>query len=114
MWISSYLNTGAPSEAKVMKLKRQTIQVIYCLIKILQQVDGKECIAITVAGSLGEEWEGDQTCSSIVVYHICSNISPGFYFLPGSEDLASKQDRPLFGTSVYKIFASTNNQKYRK
>ena len=46
------------------------------------------------------------------MYRICLNISPGFYFLPGSGDPASKRDRPLFGTGVYKITVSTNNQKY--
>ena len=40
-WISSHLNTGAPSEAKIMKLEWQTIQVICRLIKILQQVERK-------------------------------------------------------------------------
>ena len=45
-------------------------------------------------------------------YRICSIISPGFYFLPGSGDPVSKRDRPLFGTGVYKTSASTNNQKY--
>ena len=32
--------------------------------------------------------------------------------LPGSGDLASKRDRPLFRTSIHKISASTNDQKY--
>ena len=36
-------------------------------------------------------------------YRICLNISPGFYFFPGSGDPASKRDRPLFGTGIYKI-----------
>ena len=31
------------------------------------------------------------TCC-LVIYRICSNISPGFYFLPGSEDRASNRD----------------------
>ena len=47
-------------------------------------------------------------------YRICSNTYLGFYFLPGSEDLASKRDRPLFLIGVYKVFASTSNQKFRK
>ena len=34
---------------------------------------------------------------------ICSNISLDFYFLPGSGDPVTKQDRPLFGTGVYKL-----------
>ena len=32
----------------------------------------------------------------IAMYCICSNISPGFYFLPCSGDPASKQDRCLY------------------
>ena len=52
--------------------------------------------------------------SPVLIYCICSNISPGFYFLPGSGDPASKRDRPLVGTGVYKVTASTNNQKYKK
>jgi hypothetical protein len=34
-------------------------------------------------------------------YRIFLNISPGFYFLPGSRDPASKRDRHLNGTGVY-------------
>ena len=45
------------------------------------------------------------------VYRICSNISPGFYFFPGSGDPVSKRDRPLFGTSVYKISASIHTTR---
>ena len=43
-------------------------------------------------------------------YRICLNISPGFYFFPGSGDPASKRDQ----ISIYTISASTNNQKYKK
>ena len=42
------------------------------------------------------------------------NTSPGFYFFPGCGDSASKRDRPLIKTSIHKISATTNNQKYRK
>ena len=41
-WISSHLNAGAPSEAKIMKLEWQTIQIICRLIKILQQAEREE------------------------------------------------------------------------
>ena len=47
-------------------------------------------------------------------YCICSNISQGFYFLPGSRDPVSKRDQPLFRTGVYKLSVSTNSQKYKK
>ena len=61
-------------------------------------------------------YEGVWSCYLIgnepVKYRICSNISPDFYFLPCSGDPASKQDRPLFGTGIYKIAASNNNHKY--
>ena len=45
---------------------------------------------------------------------------PGFYFLPGSGDLASKRNQPLFRTSInfikYLHCASTtcNSQKYKE
>ena len=41
--------------------------------------------------------------TDVIIYRICLNISPGFYFLPGSGDPASKRDQPLFGTGIYKI-----------
>ena len=39
---------------------------------------------------------------------------PLFPRLPISGDLASKRDWPLFGTSIYRISASTSNKKFRK
>ena len=36
---------------------------------------------------------------------------PGFLYHPVSGDLTSKQVQPLFGTNVYKVSTSTNNQK---
>ena len=36
-----YLNTGAPSKAKVMKFEWQTIKIVRCLIKILQMMINK-------------------------------------------------------------------------
>ena len=41
----------------------------------------------------------------VITYRISLNISPGFYFLPGSGDLASKRDQALH---VFNRFANIN------
>ena len=113
MLLNTWRSTLFDQRYKDNKLRTSWCSVIVQWSPSITDTTGTKDFVLYSEVSFAQEVIVDHTPLTIVAsYRICLNISPGFYFLPGSGYSASKRDWPLFGTGVYKISASTNNQKY--
>ena len=69
------------------------------------------CVSLVIMGMRlkGTNWKW-----LVSIHRICLNISPGFYFLPGSGNPASKRDQPYLGPASIKYLLVPTIRSTRK